>query len=242
MASEQLKATIELMRSQQGPADADISMEQMRANMEQMQGQMEVPNDVETESVTVNGVAAEWIRTPESGRRVLIYYHGGGYVMGSLNTHREFCSRLSRACKASVLNVDYRLAPEHPHPAAVDDAVASYRWLLDQDTDPARILMGGDSAGGGLTMATLIRLKQEGISLPAGGLLFSPWTDLAATGESLVTRAELDPMVDRDGDHQNGQGVLWRSECQGSAYFAPLWRSHRVAAFARPSGWRGSSS
>jgi monoterpene epsilon-lactone hydrolase len=199
MASDELKATIELMRSQKGPADQEVSLEQMRAGMEQMQGQTELPGDVEVEPLTVSGVAAEWIRTPDSSDRVLIYFHGGGYVMGSLNTHRELCSRISRSCKAKVLNVDYRLAPENPYPAAVDDGVASYRWLLEQDTDPAKILMGGDSAGGGLTLATLIKLKREGIPLPAAGLLLSPWTDLAVTGESLLSRAELDPMVDREG-------------------------------------------
>ena len=199
MASEELNAAIELMRSQKGPADQEVSLEQMRDGMEQMQGQTELRGDVEIEPLTVAGVAAEWIRTPGSSDRVVVYFHGGGYVMGSLNTHRELCSRISRSCKASVLNVDYRLAPENPYPAAVEDGVASYRWLLEQDTDPAKILMGGDSAGGGLTLATLIKLKRDGIPLPAAGLLLSPWTDLAVTGESLASRAELDPMIDRKG-------------------------------------------
>jgi|TARA_Y100000310_G_scaffold35292_1_gene33357 acetyl esterase/lipase len=214
MASEELQAAIELMRSQKGPAAEGISLVDMRANMEEMQGQAAIASDVTVEVLTVNGIGAEWIKVPESSDRVVLYYHGGGYVMGSLNTHRELCSRIARSCRASVLNVDYRLAPEHPYPAAVEDGVSSYQWLLDQDTDPATILIGGDSAGGGLTMATLLKLKQGDSPLPAGALLLSPWTDLAATGESLVSRADLDPMVDKQGIERIAKAYYGEEDCR----------------------------
>ena len=116
-------------------------------------------------------------------------------MLGSLDTHAELMARLAAACRAPVLGLDYRLAPEHPHPAAVEDAVASYRRLLDQGIGPEAIVLGGDSAGGGLVLACLLALRDAGSPLPAGAILFSPWTDLTASGASTQSRAELDPMV-----------------------------------------------
>lgn len=200
MASKELLTIMEIMRSQKSAAGNDAAennadIETMRAGMEQMQAGLKVPDDVIIESISADGVSAEWVTTPESEDRVIIYYHGGGYVMGSVNTHRELCSRLSRSVRARVLNVDYRLAPEHVFPAAVNDGVTSYRWLLNQGIDPNLILMAGDSAGGGLTLSTLVSLKDLNIPLPAGAFMFSPWTDLAATGDSVLSRKDLDPMI-----------------------------------------------
>jgi acetyl esterase/lipase len=145
-------------------------------------------------------VPAEWVVAPGAdARRVILYLHGGGYTIGSINTHRELAARLSRAAAARVLVIDYRLAPEHPHPAAVDDATAAYRWLLANGVDPARIVVAGDSAGGGLTVATLVALRDAHTPLPAAGVCLSPWVDLEGSGESMTTKAAVDPMVQRDG-------------------------------------------
>ena len=123
---------------------------------------------------------------------VVLFLHGGGYVMCSPVTHRLFMARTARVIGARVLGLKYRLAPEHPFPAALDDAVAAYRWLLDNGHEPAEILFVGDSAGGGLALATLKRLRDEGVPLPAGAALLSPWVDLAADDSSLRDNAGLD--------------------------------------------------
>ena len=197
--SEELVAAIQQIRDQNLDAEPNLTLEQMRANMEERQQLLPLPDDVAFDSVTAGSVPAEWVTAPNSDQaRAVIYFHGGGYVMGSVNTHREFTTRIAKACKTRVLSVDYRLAPEHPFPAAIEDGVASFRWLLEQDIDASKIVMAGDSAGGGLTLSTLIKLRDEGTPLPVGGMLLSPWTDLAATGESTRTRAELDPMIAPD--------------------------------------------
>ena len=128
---------------------------------------------------------------------LVLYLHGGGYVMGSLATHRNLAARVSRATAGRALLLDYRLAPEHPFPAALEDAVAGYRWLLSEGHDPGRLALAGDSAGGGLVLATLVLLRTSGDSLPAAAVCLSPWTDLALTSESMETRADSDPAVDR---------------------------------------------
>ena len=160
---------------------------------------MPLPSDVATEAVRANGVPAEWVWVPTAAAdRVVLYVHGGAYVIGSINTHRDLAGRISRASGARVLNVDYRLAPEHPHPAAVEDATAAYRWLVANGRAPARLAIAGDSAGGGLTIATLVALRDAGDPLPAAGVCLSPWVDLEGIGESMSSRAHLDPMVQKD--------------------------------------------
>lgn len=199
MASDMLKVIVDMMRAQRTVIPPDIDPLTMRANMESMTGLMQLPPDIVTEPVTVNGVRAEWVSAPAVDEdRVVLYLHGGAYVIGSVNTHRDLAGRVSRASGARVLNVDYRLAPEHPHPAAVEDATAAYRWLLDADHASGDLAIAGDSAGGGLTIATLVALRDRGQPLPAAGVCLSPWVDLEGIGESMTTCAELDPMVQRD--------------------------------------------
>lgn len=152
-------------------------------------------NDIEVEVISAGGVPADWVRAPGADReRALLYFHGGGYIIGSRNSHRELASRLSRAAGLPVLLPEYRLAPEAPYPAAVDDAVASYRWLLEQGLDASRLAIGGDSAGGGLTLSCLISLRDAGLPLPAAAVLLSPWVDLACTGDSAKPGAVSDPV------------------------------------------------
>jgi acetyl esterase/lipase len=118
--------------------------------------------------------------------------------MGSVNTHREMVARLSKAAGARALVLNYRLAPEHPFPAAVDDAVAAYRWLLSQNIQPSRVVVAGDSAGGGLTLATLVALRDAKVPMPAAGVCISPWADMEGIGESMTTRAKADPLVQKE--------------------------------------------
>ncbi len=160
-------------------------------------------------TVDVDGVPGELVSSGEtSSGRAVLYLHGGGYVIGSPNTHKELTRRLSVAADADALVIDYRLAPENPFPAAVEDAVSAYKWLIGQGCDPADIAIAGDSAGGGLTVAALVSLKEQGVSLPACGVCISPWVDMEGLGESMTSRAALDPMVQREGLVAMGESYL----------------------------------
>ena len=140
------------------------------------------------------GMRAEWL-TPQSPAqgKAMLYLHGGAYVFGNCATHRQLVSYVARACGVRALVIEYRLAPEHRFPAAIDDSLAAYRALREKGYAPGDILIAGDSAGGGLVMALLLSLRDSGEEMPAGGLLFSPWLDLTASGESMTTRAQRDP-------------------------------------------------
>ena len=151
---------------------------------------------VRSERAEVPGIPAEWlIPDGAASDRVLYYLHGGGYVIGSIDSHRNLVSQLAAAAGCRALIIDYRLAPENKFPAAVEDAVASYRWLLSQGYKAGKIVIAGDSAGGGLAVATMVSLRDSGDPLPAAALLLSPWTDLEVIGESCKTVGWRDPMV-----------------------------------------------
>ncbi|HSO00234.1 MAG TPA: alpha/beta hydrolase [Candidatus Nanopelagicales bacterium] len=148
---------------------------------------------VRRERAEVGGVEGAWI-TPRAGHdeRVVLYFHGGAYIYGTLETHAELMERIAIAARARVLGVSYRLAPEHPFPAGIDDAVAAYRGLLESGVAPGRVVLAGDSAGGGLAAATLITLRDAGDPLPAGAVLICPWVDMTARGGSMVTNEAYD--------------------------------------------------
>ena len=154
------------------------------------------PLGTKTRNFSLNGLPARTVTVREArpGTEVL-FLHGGAYSVGSFRNYGHFTWRLGKAARARVLALDYRMAPEHPYPAALNDALAGYCWLLDQGAKPDRILLAGDSAGGGLTLALLLKLRDEGVPLPAGAVALSPWTDLATTGASLHTKADTDPML-----------------------------------------------
>ena len=153
-------------------------------------------SDTKSDWLKAGGVAALRVTRPESrDHHHVLYLHGGGYVAGSVSHYRDFLWRIATATRSHVLCPDYRLAPEHPFPAAVDDAFTAYRWLLADGADPRHIVMMGDSAGGGLVLATLLRLRDEGIALPAAAVMLSPWTDLAMSGGSLQFNAQADPAL-----------------------------------------------
>ena len=140
------------------------------------------------------GMSAEWL-TPQAPARgkAMLYLHGGAYVFGNCATHRQLVSYVARACGVRALVIEYRLAPEHPFPAAIEDSLAAYRALRDDGFAPGDIVLAGDSAGGGLVMALLLSLRDAGEQMPAGAVMFSPWLDLTASGESMTTRARRDP-------------------------------------------------
>jgi acetyl esterase/lipase len=154
------------------------------------------PRGTRSVSVDADGIKAMRVATPQSidGRHVL-YLHGGGYVTGSPDHYRDFLWRIARVMSAHVMCPYYRLAPEHPFPAALNDAMRAYRWLLAQGARPREMTIAGDSAGGGLALAMLLRLRDERLPLPAAAVALSPWTDLALSGASLAEKAERDLML-----------------------------------------------
>jgi epsilon-lactone hydrolase len=176
-----------------------FNLEAARQGLEALSAFTPVAPDVKVEKLSVEGFPAEWITAPNAKEeRIFLYLHGGAYIMGSCNTHRFLASKLSRSTSSRVLLPEYRLAPENPYPAAVEDALAAYRWLVNSGVSPENIIIGGDSAGGGLTLSTLLSLKEAGDQLPALAVLLSPWTDLAGTGESMETRKDRDPWLKPD--------------------------------------------
>jgi phosphinothricin tripeptide acetyl hydrolase len=189
------------------PPSESLTVAERRAQYERAETVFPTPPDVKVEHVIAASAPAEWLRPPstEAGR-VVLYLHGGGYVIGSPRSHRHLAAAIAGAAGASALLLDYRLAPEHPFPAAVDDASAAYRWLLDQGIAPGRIVIAGDSAGGGLTVATLLALREAQIPLPAAGVCISPWVDLTCSGASYQSKAAVDPIV-----RQAGVGEMARA-------------------------------
>jgi epsilon-lactone hydrolase len=195
MSLQQLETIVQMLRAQ---PIAQPTIEGMRAGMEQMVGAFPLAPDVKVEKTKLGNIDAEWMAAPDADvGRAILYLHGGGYVAGSINTHRDLAGRLSRAAKARVLVIDYRLAPEHPFPAPVEDAVAAYRSMLAQGLKPKRIVIAGDSAGGGLTAAALVAIRDAGLQAPAAGVCISPWADMEGSGDSMKTKAAVDPMVQK---------------------------------------------
>lgn len=157
------------------------------------------PADVKIERVRANGVEAEWTWTPDArSDAVVLYVHGGGYVFGSLESHRHMVAEIGRAARARTLALHYRLAPEHPFPAPVEDTLAAYRFLLNQGVAAKRIAIAGDSAGGGLTVAAMVAIREAGLPQPACGWAISPWVDMEGLGDSIADNAARDPTVQKD--------------------------------------------
>lgn len=174
----------------------DTPVAQMRADWEALFAGDPAP--AAEEAVSAGGVAAHWIAAPGSRRdKVLIYFHGGGFQVGSVASHRGLIARLSAAAGARALGVDYRLVPEHRFPAQIEDARAVFAWLLEQGFAGTDIALVGDSAGGGLVVSLMIAARDAGLPLPAAAAIMSPWTDMEASGESYETRADRDPIHQR---------------------------------------------
>jgi monoterpene epsilon-lactone hydrolase len=206
MVSQELRAVSEALRANRVLTG---SLLERRASMEAATAGLAPPDTTEVVPADAGGVPCEWIAAEGAAPdRVVLYLHGGAYTAGSLGTHRLHVGNLSAVSGARVLNVDYRLAPEHAHPAAVDDACTAYRWLLGTGVEPGRVVVAGDSAGGGLAAAMLVALRDAGDPLPAGGALISPWTDLTLTAPSLDSRADVDPMVSKEGLAPSAEAYL----------------------------------
>src|SRR5579864_4773473 len=155
-----------------------------------------------------------WITTPAGRSRSILYFHGGGYVLGSSRAHAEMTSWIARAAQARVFVLDYRRAPEYRFPAALEDALLAYRWMVNSGADPRSIAVAGDSAGGGLTLALLISLRDRGEPLPGSAVCISPWVDLEMTGASITAKAAVDPLLMREGLQQFADWYLGRQSAR----------------------------
>jgi epsilon-lactone hydrolase len=203
---------------------AQPTIEGIRAAMDRLGDRFLPANDIAIEAVSAGGVPAEWIRAPGvSEERTVLFTHGGGYCIGSPRTHRDLVGRLSRASGARFLAIDYRLAPEHPFPAAVEDAIKAYEWLIAQGIVPAQLALCGDSAGGGLALALIVALRERGAPLPAAVACISPLTDLAYTGETLTTNEALDPISRRDTSAALAQRYLGGQDAARNPLASPLY-------------------
>lgn len=167
-----------------------------RKRMDAGADRLPTPDDIRIEQIEVSGLSALSFTPAEVRPGLLLFLHGGGYCLGSAKSHRPLVTRLSRALRIKAVSVDYRLAPEHVFPCAVDDGNAALNWAMSQSDGP--VLIAGDSAGGGLTLASLLRQREQGRPLPQGVYLISPWTDLTGSGDSTKTRAKADPMLKPD--------------------------------------------
>jgi epsilon-lactone hydrolase len=221
MASSEFNRLVERLRARPAPVNPTVA--EMRAGFEALARQYSPPADARIDRVDAGGVPAEWVSVPDSDpSRVILYFHGGGYTIGSAETHRELVARLSRAAGARALSVDYRLAPEHRFPGAVEDAVASYRWLLDRGVPSGAIAVAGDSAGGGLVLGMLLALRDQGLPLPAAAVCMSPVTDHLKTGASMDSKAALDPLVQRKSSTEHSKRYIGQGDPK-APYASPLY-------------------
>jgi acetyl esterase/lipase len=190
------RSEIDAIRQLLGSKPRPVGWAERRARIEEVGAVWPVADDIKLEAVEFEGIAAEWSIAPGSdASRVLMFFHGGGYCSGSIVSHRRLVTEAGRAAGCRTLAVAYRLAPEHPFPAALEDAMAAWRFLLAQGYSPGQIVVGGDSAGGNLTLVLMNTLQKAGMALPACGWLISPWTDLTMSGETLSSKDAIDPLI-----------------------------------------------
>ena len=177
------------------------NLKDTRRFLDKLSAMTTLSKEFKIENINIDGTAAEWISAPNSRNdKVILYLHGGGYVAGTINMYRDMASRIAKSTQARVLIIDYRLAPENEvFPAALEDAIKAYQWLINDQKIPSNnIIISGDSAGGGLTLATLLNLRDKKIELPAAAMCLSPWTDLTISGNTINSKADLDPFISPD--------------------------------------------
>jgi acetyl esterase/lipase len=177
------------------PPQGGLTFEELRANYDRAERAFPTPADVGIERVTAPEAPAEWLRPPAAGTAVVLYLHGGGYVIGSPRSHRHLAAAIARAAGARALLLDYRRAPEHPFPAQIEDATAVYRQLLARGFKAQDIVTSGDSAGGNLAISTVLKLRAEGVALPGAVIAFSPWLDMEHVGATLASNDASDALV-----------------------------------------------
>jgi monoterpene epsilon-lactone hydrolase len=192
MADPEIDTIRDILQSQPRPAD----LAERRQRLDALGTRYPVAPDVQIQPVVANGVPAEWTITPHANpSRVIMFLHGGGYMSGSIASHRHMIAEAGRQAGTRTFAVGYRLAPEHPYPAALDDALTAYRYLLAAGYAPQNIVLAGESAGGGLALATAISLRDTGDPLPACLWCSSPWVDLTMSGPSMTTKSAVDPLI-----------------------------------------------
>ena len=195
MAQSEIDAVRALLRAKPRP----VGWPERRKRIDEVGANWPVANDVQLTAVDVNGIPGEYSIVPGSDpSRVLMFFHGGGYCSGSITSHRRLVTEAGRAAKMRTLVVAYRLAPEHPFPAAYDDAMTAWHFLRNQNVAAAHIAIAGDSAGAGLALGLISRLRDAGENLPACAWLISPWADLTMSGATLVSKAAVDPLIHRE--------------------------------------------
>ena len=210
MSTEQLENLEAILRKSAFPPGIDVR--EQRRLLRELTSAQPLPADVTVTAAALGGVpTAEITIDGIEPRRVVLYFHSGVYVLGDAVGAAGLASQIGRLTRAKVISVDYRLAPEHPYPAAVDDALAAYEALLDSGTAPADIALAGESAGGGLAVATLVNARDHGLPLPAAALVMSPYADLTLAGRSMQTKGEVDLLMSRENlqsrvnDYTSGQ-------------------------------------
>ena len=223
MVSKGMKSVIKILIQNRKVA-IKKRIDDARVALDQLATIAPLPKDTKLENIDVDGIPAAWVSTPEVAKdKVILYLHGGGYIGGSITSHKDLAQRISRVSKAKALLLDYRLAPEHPFPAALEDSTRAYNWLVDTEGYlPQNIVIAGDSAGGGLTVATLVKLRDDGMALPAAAVCLSPWTDLALTGDSMKEKVHEDPFVTPDDLMFSASMYLGKTDLK-NPYASPLY-------------------
>ncbi len=197
VSTEQKENLEAILRQSAFPAGSDVS--EQRRLLRELTSAQPLPADVTVTAAALGGVPTAEITVDGTGPgRVVLYFHGGVYVLGDAAGAAGLASQVGRRTRAKVISVDYRLAPEHPYPAAVDDALAAYQALLDNGTAPSDIAFAGESAGGGLGIATLVNARDHGLPLPAAAFVMSPYADLTLAGTTMDTKREADPLLSRE--------------------------------------------
>jgi acetyl esterase/lipase len=186
----------QLLRELVGGPDTPFMIR--RAQAERFAAAFQVPDDVAYKAEKYGNGAVEWVQAQDGSKScVLLHFHGGGYVLGNPAGSRVFTTEFARSSGAAVASAEYRLAPEHPYPAAVEDALSAYRWLLESGVAPGAMAVAGESAGGGLALALLVAARDGGLPMPACAVLISPWLDLSCSAASFETKASVDPLLTR---------------------------------------------
>ncbi len=224
MTEQEARAKAIAMFKEATPEDPNAPMEEWRRGFEEMAAKIPLPGDIKVESLEIEGIPCLKVSAPGAKPdRMVVHFHSGGYVMGSANAYREFAGRLSTAAKAPVILPDYRLAPEHPYPAAAEDGLAIYKWCI-ANHDPRSLLLSGDSAGGGLCMATLMNARDQGLPLPCGAIGIAPLLDLSGEGNS--ANIDTDPLIGRDLIVGMGSVYIGDLDPHEHPQASPLWGRH----------------
>jgi epsilon-lactone hydrolase len=218
------QSEIEAVRALLGSKPRPIGWTERRQRLDEVGSVWPVADDITLEPVDVDGVPGEWSIAPGSNAsRILMFFHGGGYCSGSILSHRRLVTEAGRAAGVRTLAIAYRLAPEHPFPAALEDALTAWHFLRRQDIAAKHIVVGGDSAGGGLTLALISQLQEAGEERPACMWVLSPWTDLTMSGSTLATKDSVDPIIHGGYLHELADAYLPGSQDRKDPRVSPLY-------------------